>query len=325
MEPTMERLHIAETSSEKEPKSLLDDPEADITFCSADGDLFHLKRKYLEANTGAFPGSEFDTRGEVTHLTETSGILLLLFQFVSPKRDPEVDGLDIEILVGLAEAAEKYEVFHAMSLCRLQMKTMVAKYPFKILQHASRHDYPNLIQEAVSYLVRLPTADVAEHLPSGYIIPWIRYRAIWDSFFEDAVKKLMELRLSNPAYGQRNVFFTASLQPQICHFCLVSAIKAIQELKQLTDVKELKDSLSKSRPALIGCLSASCQYSNAITNACTEIKSNIEQTPNFAVFRACSDVSRQMRRCLSLLFMATHFLMATHHMVEESREICDLL
>ena len=136
----MERLHIAETSSEKEPKSLrlsfsyseghrtdstslaVDDPEADITFCSADGDLFHLQRKYLEANTGAFPGSEFDTRGEVTHLTETSGILLLLFQFVSPKRDPEVDGLDIDILVGLAEAAEKYEVFHAMSLCRLQMK-----------------------------------------------------------------------------------------------------------------------------------------------------------------------------------------------------------
>lgn len=76
----------------------------------------------MEANTGAFPGSEFDTRGEITHLTEPSAVLFLLFQFVSPRRDPEIDGLDIDILAALAEAAEKYEVFHAMSLCRLQMK-----------------------------------------------------------------------------------------------------------------------------------------------------------------------------------------------------------
>lgn len=98
------------------------DPDADVTFCSADGDMFHLQRKYLEANTGAFPSSEFDTCGEITHLTESSDILHLLFQFVYPRREPDIEGLDFAILAALAEAAEKYEVFHAMTACKTQMK-----------------------------------------------------------------------------------------------------------------------------------------------------------------------------------------------------------
>lgn len=50
---------------------------------------------------------------------------------------------------------------------------MISSHPLKVLKHAARHDYPNLVKEAVSYLVRLPTADVAEYLPTGYIIPWV--------------------------------------------------------------------------------------------------------------------------------------------------------
>ncbi|KAF8881026.1 hypothetical protein CPB84DRAFT_1873522 [Gymnopilus junonius] len=116
----------------------------------------------------------------------------------------------MDTLAVLAEAAEKYEVFHAMSLCRLQMKTMVSSHPLKVLKHAARHDYLNLIQEAVSYLVCLPTADVAEYLPTGYAIPWVRYRELWDSYFDDNIKRIMELPISS--HGPRNGFFTASLQ-----------------------------------------------------------------------------------------------------------------
>lgn len=102
--------------------SVENDPEADVTFCSTDGDMFHLQRKYLEANTGAFPGSEFDTRGEITHLTETSVVLHLLFQFVYPRREPSIEDIDFETLYALAEAAEKYEAFHAMTMCKIQMR-----------------------------------------------------------------------------------------------------------------------------------------------------------------------------------------------------------
>lgn len=102
--------------------SVENDTNADVTFCSSDGVFFHLQRKYLEVNTGAFPGSEFDTRGEITHLTETSAVLHLLFQFVYPRREPSIDDIDFNTLYALAEASEKYEVFHAMTICRIQMK-----------------------------------------------------------------------------------------------------------------------------------------------------------------------------------------------------------
>ena len=102
--------------------ALVKDPEADISFCSADGTHFQLQRKFLEANTGAFPGSEFDTRGEVVHLTESDIILRVLFGFVHPRKHPDVEELSFPLLAGVAEAAEKYEVFSAINICKLQMR-----------------------------------------------------------------------------------------------------------------------------------------------------------------------------------------------------------
>ncbi|KAF9556373.1 hypothetical protein CPC08DRAFT_641664, partial [Agrocybe pediades] len=143
--------------------------DADVTFRSVDGQLFHLQRKYLEANTGAFPGREFDTRGETTDLTESADILDLLFQFVYPRRDPDIDNLDFETLLGFAEAAEKYEVFHAMTIT-----VPVTTSPTRaIISHASRHDYPSLIEELIPHLARRSVVEVAQELPSRYIIPWV--------------------------------------------------------------------------------------------------------------------------------------------------------
>lgn len=81
-----------------------------------------MQRKFLEANTGAFPGSEFDTCGEVVHLTEPSRVLRILFGFVHPRRHPDVEELDFKTLAEVAEAAEKYEVFSAINVCKMQMR-----------------------------------------------------------------------------------------------------------------------------------------------------------------------------------------------------------
>ena len=81
-----------------------------------------MQRKFLEANTGAFPGSEFDTRGEVVHLTEPSHVLRVLFGFVHPRRHPDIEELEFKALADVAEAAEKYEVFSAIDICKMQMR-----------------------------------------------------------------------------------------------------------------------------------------------------------------------------------------------------------
>ena len=61
----------------------------------------------------------------LVQLPENSVILDLLFQFCYPERHPELNDLDFGILVELAEAAEKYEVFSAISICKTVMKCVV--------------------------------------------------------------------------------------------------------------------------------------------------------------------------------------------------------
>jgi hypothetical protein len=95
-------------------------------FCSSDGVHFQMQRKFLEANTGAFPGSEFDTFGEMVHLTEPCRVLRILFGFVHPRRHPDVEELDFNELEELAEAAEKYEVFSAINVCKMQMRCVLS-------------------------------------------------------------------------------------------------------------------------------------------------------------------------------------------------------
>jgi hypothetical protein len=97
--------------------------DADVTFKSSDGVLFHVHRKNLEVCTEGFPPAEISvTAGEVSDLLETAETLDLLFQFMYPKRHPALDTTPFEILHPLAEAAEKYQVFPAMNICHIRLR-----------------------------------------------------------------------------------------------------------------------------------------------------------------------------------------------------------
>lgn len=56
------------------------------------------------------------------YLHESAAVLSVLFGFTSPKAHPDVELLDFKLLESVAEAAEKYEVFYAMNMCRMQMR-----------------------------------------------------------------------------------------------------------------------------------------------------------------------------------------------------------
>ena len=70
--------------------------------------------------TGAFPGSEIDTRGEMVQLTEPANVLGILFTFVYPKAHPDLRGEGFEVLAAVAEAVGKYGVFSAVTAGRGQ-------------------------------------------------------------------------------------------------------------------------------------------------------------------------------------------------------------
>lgn len=96
--------------------------DADITLKSSDNILFHVHHKNLEAHTGAFPGKEFLSEGEIVLLTEQAKVLEIVFQFIYPKRHPKLRDLDFDTVADVAEAVEKYEVFSAMQTCEIRLK-----------------------------------------------------------------------------------------------------------------------------------------------------------------------------------------------------------
>ena len=106
-------------------------PDADVTIVSSDSVRFKIHQQNITVNSRAFPSSErgSDKEGNEVFLPEKGYILDLLFRFVYPHHYPELVSLKIDILSQLADAAEKYEVYGAISLCKATMQYVVLPKP----------------------------------------------------------------------------------------------------------------------------------------------------------------------------------------------------
>ncbi|KAF8056508.1 hypothetical protein FPV67DRAFT_1431193, partial [Lyophyllum atratum] len=148
--------------------------DADVKFSSSDNVIFHIHRKNLEIAAAAFPSAEFDTRGEVVPLTEDAATLEFLFQYVYPQRHPHLEETSFETLAPLAEAAEKYEVFSAMTLCYIRMKNVLPNHSAEIFNYASRHGYNDILGLAAPHMLDIPLDEIVKTLSPHLIVPWVR-------------------------------------------------------------------------------------------------------------------------------------------------------
>ncbi|KAG6815052.1 hypothetical protein H0H87_005503 [Tephrocybe sp. NHM501043] len=90
------------------------------------------------------------------------------------KRHPDIELLSIEDLCKLAEAAEKYEVFGVMNICKIRMKELVKDHPKEAFDYASRHGYHDILSMAAPLLVDIPPSKIAPTLSPHLIGPWVR-------------------------------------------------------------------------------------------------------------------------------------------------------
>ncbi|KAG6916789.1 hypothetical protein DXG01_005312 [Tephrocybe rancida] len=146
--------------------------DADVVFKSSDNVLFHIHRKNLETHSEAFPPSEFSTNGEVVPLTEDASTLNNLFECVYPRRSSPIERLPFEYLSKLAEAAEKYEIFSAMVVCKMRLKQLAANNPVEIFNYASKHGYPEILSVAAPFLLDIPPDKAVMMLLPHLVVPW---------------------------------------------------------------------------------------------------------------------------------------------------------
>jgi hypothetical protein len=116
---------------------------------------------------------------EVVQLTETSAVLDLLLQYMYRQPQPDLKKADFETLAGVAEAAEKYQVFAAISCCKLLMEAAAPKHPLTVLYYATRHGYTEIMDVAAKETIGIAADEVAAILPPMYLLVWYRYHQSW--------------------------------------------------------------------------------------------------------------------------------------------------
>ncbi|KAE9400645.1 hypothetical protein BT96DRAFT_992759 [Gymnopus androsaceus JB14] len=149
-------------------------PDADVVLRSSDNVDFLIHKKNLEFLSGGF-----ETRtgpNEFVQLTESSDTLELLFRFTYPRRFPSLKSLQLEPLMLLADAAEKYEVFALIYACDLRLRDFLQTHPMRILEFAIKHDNKELIQESAPQLVHVTLSELVNILPDHIFKPWSLYR-----------------------------------------------------------------------------------------------------------------------------------------------------
>lgn len=106
------------------------------------------------------------------HLTESASVLQILFPFMYRRPHPKVKKLEFSVLLALAEAAEKYEVFPAMQVCQLIMARYVEQHPLQLLDYAGKHGCAKLAAITASNTAGFEAEKVQESLTRTK--PWQR-------------------------------------------------------------------------------------------------------------------------------------------------------
>ncbi|KAI5886330.1 uncharacterized protein SCHCODRAFT_01176369 [Schizophyllum commune H4-8] len=172
-----------------------------IVFRSSDGTLFNIHRCNLKCTTDGPLAADFPAiAGEEVELTEDGDTLETLFAFVYPGAPPSLKDLPIDAFMKIAEAAEKYHIAPALSVCNLiiDLKFLYKDHPLEILQHADRHNRWELLDLAAPYTLDATTAAARATLSIHVFAAWVEYRDTWINVFR---QKCHEIRFRAVHYG----------------------------------------------------------------------------------------------------------------------------
>jgi len=104
--------------------------EIDVRLKSSNGTVFGAHQRNLEQYSDGFPFAASTTVEEVVKLSETADVLRLMLKFMHNVRQPELSGVQFSTLSALAEAVEKYMIYSAMGVCKMQMASVSLLFAF---------------------------------------------------------------------------------------------------------------------------------------------------------------------------------------------------
>lgn len=122
---------------------------------------------HSEGFAGADAISSASSDNEVVPLSENSAILELLLQYMYRQPQPDLRTVNFATLAGVAEAAEKYQVYAATTVCNIYMRFVLTfsfawgsceclvdfraateEHPHQVLAYAYKHNYTDIMDKA---------------------------------------------------------------------------------------------------------------------------------------------------------------------------------
>ncbi|KAJ7431922.1 hypothetical protein B0H11DRAFT_2261257 [Mycena galericulata] len=117
---------------------------------------------------------------------------------------PELQNVDFDLCLRLAEATEKYLVHSAIPAVKLRLQGFIQRHPLQILDYAGRHNYTELATEAARSSMSLPVADALRVLAPDNLVKWALF---FDQWHEDS----FQLRNRMRDYTQTQTVWTSGV------------------------------------------------------------------------------------------------------------------
>jgi hypothetical protein len=171
-------------------RAVVRDPNADIMLQSSDNVLFRFHKKQLETHSGAFADSAASAKKDPFVLTEPSEVVDLLLRLMSLRNPPELYHLEFQTLALLADAVEKYDVFHSKTMCRMIMQCVryhfcersgtlkdyrnhISHHSVEVLEYAVKHGYAELADNAAYNAIGCKLTDIANKCSPETLKAWV--------------------------------------------------------------------------------------------------------------------------------------------------------
>ncbi|KAJ3890087.1 hypothetical protein GG344DRAFT_78214 [Lentinula edodes] len=122
-----------------------------------------MLKKELDVAAGGFPPAILSSGADV-HVPEPSDVLKLLFRYVTADTDhhgPILEHINFFLLLRVAEAAEKYEVYQAIAAMQPEFRKFFHSHSRQILHFALANWDISLIEELSAYTANIPMEEVA--------------------------------------------------------------------------------------------------------------------------------------------------------------------
>ncbi|KAJ7074714.1 hypothetical protein C8F01DRAFT_970452, partial [Mycena amicta] len=253
----------------------------DLVLRSSNGVLFGVHSTNLADFAAGFPPVEFMQQGgtnklEIVQLTETDAVLHILLQYMHHQRQPDSSHWSFETFESVAEAAEKYEVYGALEVCRLQMKANIAKYPRRVLPYAVKHGYPELRDLIIPTTLAVPLQEMEPLLvgDSRLFLAWVsHYREQYLEFRSGLLRLIQPSSCSNFRGVARMCPEWTAFQKEV----LDSTAAFHNGLTQLQKFSKLVDSQREKLSECSACRTRASDWANAETLAFSGFITNVDR------------------------------------------------